>query len=249
VLTATIIAKNAEATIGACVASLNFCDRVLVGVHDPQDPTAVAARSAGATVVHAPWQGYGPTKNRLLEQAEGEWIFSVDADEVVSSELREQIKAFLAHPGQDCGAWINRRNFFLGQAIRHCGWQPDWQLRLIRKNHGRFDERPVHEALHAEGPVRRLAGYLDHYTYPTLSHYWERLNAYTTLAAGEKWAKSGFSFPRLFLDPVWTFGKMYILKLGFLDGFRGFLLCLLSAVNTLVKHAKIWEFTRQACRF
>jgi glycosyltransferase involved in cell wall biosynthesis len=249
-ITAVIIARDAEAFIGECVRALAFCGRVLVGENGSSDRTAETARAAGAEVRSVPWQGYGRTKNALLASVREGWVLSVDADEVVSPELAAAIQVAVADPGAMDGYWVSRRNHFLGREIRHCGWSPDLQLRLFRAGLGRFEERPVHEALTVTGRLGRLSGALDHASYRDLGEYLRRLNHYTTLAAGERTGRGErFSVWRLVLDPVWTFKKMYLLKGGWRDGFPGFALCALSALNTLVKHAKHWEASRDAGRF
>lgn len=244
-ITAVLIARDAEATIGECVRSLSFCRRILVGENGSTDRTAEAARAAGAEVRTVAWEGYGRTKNALLAEVREGWSLSVDADEVVSPELAAAVQAAAADPRAADGYWVSRRNHFLGREIRHCGWRPDLQLRLFRAGSGRFDERPVHEALTVTGRTARLAGALDHYSYRDLGDYLRRMNRYTSLAAGERVQRGKrFSALRLVLDPVWTFKKMYLLRGGWRDGFPGFALCALSALNTLVKHAKHWELQR-----
>lgn len=240
-ITAVIIASNSEATIGDCVRALRFCRRIVVGENGSHDRTAEAAREAGAEVVPVRWEGYARTKNTLLATIRDGWVLCIDADEIVSPELAAGIRAAADRNGAD-GYWLSRRNHFLGREIRHCGWSPDWQLRLFRAGRGRFNERLVHEALQVDGRTERLAGALDHYSYRDVSDYLRRLNRYTTLAARER-AERGrrFSLLRLLFDPGWTFVKMFVMKGGWKDGFPGFALSLLSALNSLVKHAKHWE--------
>ena len=245
-LTAVIIASNAEATISACVRALAFCADVVVGVNGCTDKTEALARSAGARVVAVKWEGYARTKNALLGKVRRGWVLSVDADEVVSPELAAAIRGAVADPAAAAGYWVSRRNYFLGQAITHSGWSPDWQLRLFRAGHGHFSDRRVHEALQVEGETRKLPGTLDHYTYATVGDYFQRLNVYTSLAAQDRQARGKrASRLRLIFDPGWTFLKMYVIKSGWRDGFPGLVLAALSALNTLVKHAKHWELEKR----
>lgn len=245
-ITAIIIAHQAEATITACVKALGFCDRIIVGEHASPDKTAALAREAGASVVSVTWEGFARTKNKLIDLVADGWILSVDSDEVVTPELAREIQGRVEkagnRPGEPVAYWISRRNYFLGREIRHCGWRPDWQLRLFRAGRGRFEERPVHEALKVEGDTSRLQQVMDHYSYPSLAAYLSRLNRYTSLAAAERHQRSKrFSGLRLLCDPLWTFIKMYGIKAGWRDGFPGLALCLLSSLNTFVKYAKLWE--------
>jgi glycosyltransferase involved in cell wall biosynthesis len=240
-LTALIIASNAERTIEACVRALKFCSRVIVGVNNSTDRTAALAKRAGAEVLLVSWEGYARTKNQLIGRIRTGWILSIDSDEVVSPELAQSIQGALTAPDMQ-GYWISRRNYFLGRKIQYCGWSPDWQLRLFRAGEGRFSGRQVHEALQVNAPLGQLTGALEHYSYANVSDYLKRLNQYTGLAARDRAGKGRRSSSmRLWLDPGWTFIKMYVIKSGWRDGFQGFALCLLSALNTLVKHAKHWE--------
>ncbi|MEW6517492.1 MAG: glycosyltransferase family 2 protein [candidate division FCPU426 bacterium] len=241
-LTALIIARDAGPTIAACVQALGFCDRVVVAENGSGDDTAEKARAAGAEVRRVAWEGYGQTKNRLIADVREGWIFSVDADEIATADLAREIKSALALDPPFAGFEVSRRNYFLGHCIRHCGWNPDWQLRLFRAGAGAFETRQVHEALRVRGTVGRLQHPLEHFTYRSVRDYLSRMNTYTSLAAQERQARGKrFSLARLLFDPPWTFSKMYFLKAGWLDGFPGLALCSLSALNTLVKHAKHWE--------
>jgi glycosyltransferase involved in cell wall biosynthesis len=248
-ITALIIARDASATIATCVQALSFCDRVIVAENGSTDDTLAKAQAAGAEVRSVAWEGYGRTKNRLIAEVRDGWILSVDADEIVTPELAREIRMTLVQEPLLAGFALSRRNYFLGHKIRHCGWSPDWQVRLFQAGAGAFETKQVHEALKVHGPVGRLQHHLEHFTYRTVREYLARMNAYTTLAAQERQARGKrFSLGRLMFDPVWTFKKMYFLQGGWLDGFPGFALCSLSALNTLVKHAKHWELERNQAK-
>lgn len=251
-ITAVVVARDAEATIGACVRALAFCNRIIVGENGSQDRTAEVASAAGAEVQTLGWEGYGLTKNRLLSQVTDGWVLSIDADEIVSPDLAHEIQAVTSRTDAADGYWLPRRNYFLGRPMAHCGWNPDLQLRLLRAGAGHFEERAVHEALRVQGRTAALRGPLEHYTYRSLDDYLQRMNLYTTLAAKERQDRGQrFLSLRLVLDPIWTMLKMLVFKSGWKDGFSGFVLCTLSSLNTLVKHAKLWELqasSRAGCR-
>jgi hypothetical protein len=178
----------------------------------------------------------------LMAQIREGWILSIDADEIVTSGLAEEIREVTAREDGPTAYEISRRNYFLGREIKHGGWGSDWQLRLFRAGLGRFEERRVHEALWVKGRPGRLKHVMEHYSYTGLEDYLRRLNHYTGLAAQERMErKKDGSWLRLVCDPVWTFLKMYKFKAGWRDGFPGYALSVLSALNTLVKHAKHWE--------
>jgi len=248
-ITAIVIAKNAERTIQACLQGLKFCDQIIVGINDSSDKTQSLVQLAGARVETVEWQGYGKTKNRLIDQVEDGWILSIDADEVVTSALAEEILQRIKASPKVNGFWISRNNFFLGHNIKGCGWSPDWQLRLFRRGQGRFQEKEVHEALEVKGQLEHLQAPLDHYSYADLKDYLDRFNRYTSLAACDRLNQGKrFSVLRVVIDPGWTFFKMFFIKRGWRDGFWGFILSLLSAYNTLVKHAKHWELAKSKVR-
>jgi hypothetical protein len=147
------------------------------------------------------------------------------------------------------GYSVARRAFFLGKWIKHCGWYPSRVVRLFRKERGKFSENRVHERLELQGEVGTLQHDLLHYTDPNLQQYLAKFNKYTTLAAQDM-ASNGKSFRLwdLLVRPPFTFVKMYILRLGFLDGIHGFILSVLSSAYVFSKYAKLWELTRPAAR-
>ncbi|MCD4812141.1 glycosyltransferase family 2 protein [bacterium] len=245
-ITAVIIAKNSAATIHQCIAALRFCDQILVGENNSTDNTLELARKAGAKVRSVAWEGYGKTKNRLIDEIDSGWILSIDADEVVTPELAGEIRQIAEQADVQDAYFIGRRNYFLGKVIAHCGWQPDWQLRFFRAKSARFEEKHVHEALVTEKGKGYFKQPLDHYSYATIEDYFKRLNHYTNLAAQDRFERGKRVFGlRMVFDPPWTFVKMYFIKQGWRDGFAGLVLCVFSALNTLVKHAKHWELARK----
>jgi len=244
-VSAVIITFNEEENIKRCIASLGFADEVVVVDSGSRDKTAQIAKELGALVFTHGWQGYSKQKNFAVSKARNEWVLSLDADEVVSPELGEELTKIIISPYE--GYSIPRRAFFLGRWINHCGWYPDLQLRLFRKKAGRFDEtKQVHERFLLNGKAGLLKNDLFHYTYTNLGQYFSTLNRYTELAAismKEKGRKGRVS--DLLLNPPCTFFKMYVLKFGFLDGLPGLFVCLLSSFYNFVKYAKLWELTRK----
>jgi glycosyltransferase involved in cell wall biosynthesis len=193
-----------------------------------------------------PWPGFAAQKNFGLDQARGDWILSLDADEVVSPRLREEIAAIVEGGGTHAGYAVPRRNVFWGRFIRHGGLYPDWQVRLFARGRGRFVERSVHESVTIEGTVGRLRGHLEHRSYRDVADFLARADRYSTLAA-EEWVAAGHR-PRPLVDlvarPIGRFLGMYVGRAGFLDGWRGFLLAVLYAYYVLMRSAKVWERTR-----
>ena len=238
---------NEGERIRACLESAAWADELIVVDAESHDKTAAVARELTDHVFVRPWPGFAAQKNFGLEQARGDWILSLDADEVVSSTLREEITAIVERGGDHAGYAVPRRNVFWGRWIRHGGLYPDWQLRLFRRTSGRFAERSVHESVSVDGTVGRLTGHLEHRSYRDVADFLERADRYSTLAAAE-WAASGRPC-RPLLDlvarPVGRFLAMYVARAGFLDGWRGFLLAVLYAYYVLMRSAKVWERMRR----
>ena len=244
-LTAVIIARNEEANLPRCLASLKWVDEIIVGDCGSTDRTVEIAKEAGARIVTYQWRGYGPAKQTVAEHATGEWVLSVDADEEVTEELAREIRALIENPGDVAGFRLPRRTYFLGRWIKYGGWYPDRVLRLYRRGQGRFTESSVHEALEVDGSVGVLQHDLLHYSYPTLEVYFEKFNRYTTLAAEEALRKGvRGSLVKTFLNPVAKFAKQYFLRAGFLDGIEGLLLAALSAGYVMTKYAKLRQLER-----
>lgn len=246
-LSAVVITKDEEECVRACLESVAWADEVVVVDAESTDKTAQIAREFTDRVYVRPWPGFAAQKNFGLEQATGDWTLSVDADEEVSRELREEIEAVLAGAGAVCAGYqIPRRNLFWGRPIRHGGLYPDWQLRLFRRGRGRFVDRAVHESVEVEGDVGRLRAALVHRSYRDVADFLARADRYSTLAA-EEWLGSGRSarLGDLVLRPVGRFLSMYVVHAGFLDGRRGFLLAALYAYYVFIRSAKVWERARR----
>lgn len=239
-----MIVKDEAANLPATLASVRWADEIVVVDSGSTDGSVELAREAGARVIHQEWLGFGAQKNFAISQCGGEWVLSLDADEVVDEELRREIERVLSISGQNaCQAfYVNRKNYFLGRWIRHAGFYPDAKLRLFRKGTVWFEERAVHESMKFDGPPERLRGNLQHHAYPTLESYFEHMNRYSSLGAGEA-AKNGRRaglIADVVLRPMLTFVYNYGFRLGFLDGREGFLLNLYHGFYVSSKYAKLW---------
>jgi glycosyltransferase involved in cell wall biosynthesis len=240
------MARNEERNIIDAISSVNFASQIVVADTGSQDRTIELARQAGAEVHSIRFDGYGSSKNRALEFARHEWIFSLDADERVSPELAQSIMKAIESDPQFDGYAVSRLAYFLGKPIRHSAWYPDYILRLFKNGKGRFDGRLVHESIHVDGSIGKLDGLLYHYSYRDLESYLEKMNIYSSMNAEElhRRGKSGRLWD-IIIHPPATFLKMYIFKAGFLDGYHGLLLAALSSFHVLVKYAKLRRLSRQ----
>jgi glycosyltransferase involved in cell wall biosynthesis len=244
-LSVTVIAWNEEERLRACLESVSWADEIVVVDAESSDKTVQLAREFTDRVWVRPWPGFAVQKNFALDQATGDWILSLDADERVSPELARRLKAIVAADGPADGYLVPRRNMFWGAWVRYGGLYPDYQLRLFRRGAGRFVEDAVHESVRVTGRVDTLSQALLHHSYRDLEDFVRRSNRYSTLAA-QDWLRRGrrVSVPALILKPLGRFLSMYILKRGFLDGWRGLVLAVLYAEYVFLRMAKAWEAHR-----
>lgn len=239
-LSAIIITKNEAANIGACLDSVAFCDERIVIDSGSTDGTLIVAKERGARVAFHEWSGFGPHKNHALSLANGDWVFSIDADERVTPELAAEIKAAIERGDAD-GYEVSRLSTFCGREMRHSGWFPDRVLRLFRRSKARFSDDVVHERVICDGKVARLKAPLRHYPVARLEDAIRRMDSYSTLGAQKIVASDKpVSFFTGIAHGAFAFLRIYVLRLGFLDGAAGFLLAVANAEGTYYRYMKAW---------
>lgn len=246
-LSVVVITCNEEARLPDCLASVSFADEIVVLDSGSRDRTVELARAAGARVETSPdWPGFGPQKNRALALATRDWVLSIDADERVTPELREEILAVVRAASPSAQAWdMPRRSSYCGQYMAHSGWYPDRVLRLFRRGSARFSDDIVHERLVATGPVAHLRGDLLHETFGNLSDVLRKLDAYSTAGAQRMWEQGKRASPlKAVLHGLWSFFRTYVLQRGFLDGRMGFALAVSNAEGTYYRYLKLWLLER-----
>jgi len=244
-LSAVLITLNAALQLPECLASLAFCDEILVVDSGSEDGTVALARAHGARVIQAGWRGFGPQKQFAVEQAAHDWVLCVDADERVSHELQAAIEQALAAPANSAYRFP-RCNRFLGRYLRHGEGYPDWSLRLFDRRHARWSDDAVHERVVTGAAIGTLAGDLLHDSAETLDHYLAKQNRYTTLAAQQAVAAGRRAHAaQLLLSPLLRFVKFYFFRLGFLDGLPGLTHILIGCGNSFIKYAKIRDLQKR----
>jgi glycosyltransferase involved in cell wall biosynthesis len=235
--------KDEERNIRPCLESARgIAEELLVADSGSTDRTMELARSFGARIIEREYVNSADFKNWAIPQASCPWVLVVDADERVTPELASEIRVLLNSDPRADGYRIRRRNHFFGRPIRHCGWGRDDVLRLFRRDGSRYQEKHVHADVVVEsGKVGRLKGRLLHYTYWTFEQYLEKFGRYTTWSAQDLKEKGRrATVASLTLRPAWRFFRQYVLRLGFLDGYAGLILCGLAAFNVFTKYAKLW---------
>lgn len=243
-MSAVLITRNAESQLDACLESLSFADEIVVVDGGSDDATCDIARKRGATVIPSEWRGFGPQKQFAVSRAANDWVLCVDADERVSPELARSILQALESPASSIYR-IARRNRFMGRWLRHGEGYPDWSPRLFDRRMAGWSDDPVHEKVLSVATPGTLRGDLLHESAEDLSDYWAKQNRYTSLAA-ERLHAAGHraSLPRLVLSPVVRFLKMYVFRLGFLDGVAGLVHITIGCANSFFKYAKLFELQR-----
>ncbi|WP_397475686.1 glycosyltransferase family 2 protein [Pusillimonas sp.] len=244
-LSVIIITKNEEAHIGACLDSVAFADEIIVVDSGSEDRTCEIAREKGARVIETPdWPGFGPQKNRALDEATQEWVLSIDADERVTPELAQAIKQAIGQPQADAYQ-IARLSNFCGRWIRHSGWWPDHVLRLFKRGTARFTDAAVHERVQAQGAVGTLEGHFLHYPYADMQSLIAKVNRYSSDAAHMMHAKGRrTSIPGMVGHAMWTFIRIYLVRRGFLDGREGFILAATASAGSFFRYAKLYLLGR-----
>jgi glycosyltransferase involved in cell wall biosynthesis len=242
-----VIARDDAHHIRRCLASLAWVDECIVVVDERnRDATEVIARELGARVLRHAYAGNVEQKNFALDQAKGEWVLSLDADEALSTESIRHIRDRLATrvEGVD-GFELGRVTFHLGRWIRHGDFHPDRQLRLYRRGAGRWSGANPHGRVTVAGRVELLSGDLEHYSYRDLADQLERIRRFSAIEAREMFAAGRRARLRdLALRPPARWLRAYVLKAGFRDGIPGFLIAVMTAFHVFLKYAHLWELQR-----
>jgi glycosyltransferase involved in cell wall biosynthesis len=241
-ISVTIITLNEEDRIGDALASVAWADEIIVVDAGSTDRTVEIARQYTDRVIVRAWPGYAAQKNFADSQASNEWVLSIDADERVSPELRRAIEELQHYGPRYDGYRLARRAWYLGRWIRHCGWYPDHQLRLYRRDRACWTGDYVHESVRVDGRVGTLTGDLWHLTRRSVGEHHEVLGRYTTLAAEQESARNKrATLTRLLFQPLLVFLRSYVLKQGFRDGIPGLVISSFAAYYVFLKYAKLWE--------
>lgn len=239
-ISAILITRNEEANLERCLHSVSWVDEIIVVDSNSTDATVEIARSFDSKVFIPEWKGFGHAKQYALDQATGDWILSIDADEEVSFTLKNEILQLLEKDPSCDGYYVPRKTQFLGKWIVHSGWFPDYVLRLFRKSAGHFTQSLVHEKVEVGAVTGRLHNPLLHYSYPTLEDYMRKLDQYSTLAAQELFQqKKRHSTYTIAIKPFFSFWRKFLFQRGYRDGWEGFLIAYLTATGTLLKYAKL----------
>ena len=240
-LSVIIITKNEAENIRACLESVAWANEIVVVDSGSSDATVEICRNLGAQVYVHDWPGFGTQKNRALGYATHDWVFSIDADERVTPELRAAIETVLHDEADTRVAYrISRLSSYCGRFMRHSGWYPDYIVRLFRSDAARFSDDLVHERLLVEGPIGQLGGELLHYAFADADEVLQKVNHYSSAGAAMLQRRGRqATLAGAVLRGLWSFIRSYFLRVGFLDGREGFMLAVSNAEGTYYRYVKL----------
>ncbi len=248
-LTITIITYQEERNIGRCLEAVGgLAGEILVVDSFSTDKTAEICESHGCRVIRREFRGFADQKQFAVNEAKNDWILVLDADEVVTEGLKNEIAALLQQETIPfCGYEIPFFLFYLGKIMHHTGVGNEYKPRLFNRKSGAFDPTEVHEKFTLKGRAGRLKGRIIHYSYSDLQNQFDKSNNYTTLGARQN-LQNGKRYHKLWVVikfPV-TFLIYFFIKGGFLDGYPGFMWSFIAAFNSTIKIAKTIEMTTRS---
>ncbi|HEX8965073.1 MAG TPA: glycosyltransferase family 2 protein [Patescibacteria group bacterium] len=243
-LSVVISAFNEASRIEKCLQAASFADEIILIDNSSTDTTAKIAKKFTKNVYKRPNNPMlNVNKNFGFSKATGDWILSLDADEVLTSELIAEISEVINKNSNINGYWIPRKNIIFGKWIQNSIWWPDYQLRLFRKGKGKFAEKHVHEMLTIEGETEKLKNPFVHDNYSSISQYLQKLDKLYTESEVEHYIASGkqIAWTDAITFPLQDFLKTFFAQKGYKDGLHGLVLSFLQAFYAEVVFAKIWE--------
>jgi glycosyltransferase involved in cell wall biosynthesis len=249
-LSVVIPVKNEEAEIMECLESVKWADEIIIVDDYSTDRTIEICRKYTDKIFQKKLEGFSAQREFGLSKAAGTWILHLDADEVVTPPLQEEIKAVLKNGTEYDGFLISRPTNYLGREIRYCGWALKI-LVFFRKEKSRYDGKLVHESIIVDGRIGHFKNKIIHKGYKNLSEYFIKMDLYTSLDA-EDMRRNGvrlnaLNYPvYLFMKPVFIFFRKYIFMRGFMDGVRGFFISVIAAFVVFMNYAKLWEIQKNA---
>mgnify|MGYP000035979056 FL=1 len=242
-LSAAIMTFNEERNLERTLKALaDICGEIVIVDSGSTDKTKEIAEKYEARFIYQPWLGYGKQRNAAIDNCSGKWILAVDADEELSPELKQKITEII-NGNEDKKVYeINRLSVCFGKKIKHGGWGTSYAVRLFLKTAGRFNDNTVHESFVTQEEIFKIKENIYHHSYLTLEDYFSKFNRYTTEGALEYYKKGKkASIGQVVFNPMYKFIRMYIIRLGFLDGIEGFLLASTSSMYSMVKYFKLRE--------
>jgi glycosyltransferase involved in cell wall biosynthesis len=239
-ITAIIPTFNEEHNIAAAIDSVSWADEVIVVDSFSRDKTVDIAKEKGVRLLQREYENSASQKNWTIPQATHSWIFLLDADERVSDKLKLEINQLLSNVDLKDAYWIRRSNYFMNKKVRFSGWQGDKVIRLFKRDKCKYQDKHVHSEIDCIGEVGFLKSKLEHYTFKNIAHYLEKWDRYSSWSAQDHYNRG--QKPSVFhfvFKPAFRFFRDYVLRLGFLDGLTGSIVCSLSSMGIFMRYLKL----------
>jgi len=242
-ITAIIITLNEEENIEKCLQSIAWVDEIIIVDSGSTDRTEEISKKYTNNFVYSEWSGFGMQKQKALDKASSNWVLSIDADEIITKELRKEIKKIISSENFFNGYKIPRRSFYMGKFIKHCGWYPDYVTRLALRNSCFFSDDIVHERLILTNGKEGFCKFnIEHFPYKNITHHIEKINKYSELSAIKMFENNQeISWLKILITPFFGFFRAFFLRLGFLDGWQGFVVSLSTGFIGFLKYLKLKE--------
>jgi len=239
-----VIAKNEVDRIGRLLKSSDFADEIVVVDSGSTDGTPSLCEQNGARVIHHDWLGYAAQKQFAMEAVSTDWVLNLDADEVISDELSQEIiNAVSGAAGDVAGFSMPRLSQYLNRWIRHGGWYPDRKVRLVRRGCGHWGQDTLHEQLRVDGRTERLQHPILHYVYRDISDHLATIDRFSNVYAQQRGPKNGWFVVAGVIHAMGKFLECYLWKKGLLDGLPGLIIAMNSSWYIFLKHSKAWEMS------
>lgn len=235
-----MITKNEEKNIANSLKSVvDLVDEMVIVDSGSDDKTVEIAKQFGAVIKERTFDSFSNQKNYALSLASNEWVLHLDADEIISEALKEEIKNTLENTEYDA-FYLSRNNFFLGRQMKHAGLAVEKRMRLAKKSLSKYTGGLIHEELVVNGKAGFMKNTFEHHPYRNLDNFFSKFDQYTTLGAMKMYQRNKeFHISDVVFRPVLEFAKRYVFRLGFLDGFEGFIWAVLGTFYVFVKYIKL----------
>ena len=248
-LSVVIITFNEEKNIERCLESVKeIADEVVVIDSYSTDDTKTLVEASGAIFIEHSFEGYTQQKNFALQKAKYDYVLSLDADEVLSTSAILSLKTIKSQPMSDAYSF-NRMTNYCGKWIQHCGWYPDRKIRLINRKKAKWSGGTIHEKIILNQGIKlqKIEADILHYSFPTIASHVVTANSFSEVSSKEIYEnnKTIYFIIHVLLNPLFTFFKKYFVQLGILDGFYGFVICVLSAYSNFLKYTKTWQLYKE----
>ena len=242
-ITAIIPTLNEEHNIVDAIKSINFADEIMVVDSFSSDKTIELASPLADTILQREYENSASQKNWAIPQAKHKWILLLDADEKITTELQNEVQHILKNGSDKSGFWIKRQNYFMGERVYFSGWQRDKVIRLFKRDECKYEDKHVHAEIISSGEIGILKSKLIHNTFKSKDAYLQKLEQYAQWQAKDYDKKIGrITLFHTLIKPIFRFIKHYILQLGILDGYVGFIISSCQAKTVKMRYKYLKEY-------